>query len=111
MRESVLRPARSHLAPLAAGLSHMAFWKVTKVHGLHGSRRPLSRAPHHEGLEFRREKGLILRSPPQGGRLEGWPQKNCALGSLVSAPQAGRGSARPSPRQLDLISSRLAWER
>ena len=36
------------------------------------------RAPHHEGLTFRRE-GLILRSPPQGGRLEGWPQKDCAL--------------------------------
>jgi hypothetical protein len=33
----------------------MAFWKVANVHGLHGSRRPLSRAPHHEGLAFRRE--------------------------------------------------------
>src|SRR3954452_21941029 len=111
MREPVFRLARFHLAPLAAGRSHMAFWSVAKVHGLHGSRRPLSRAPHHEGLGFRRETGLILRSPPQGGRLEGWPQKDCALGSLVSAPQAGRGSLLPSPRQLDVISPRLAWER
>ena len=34
---------------------------------------------------FTAKQGLIPRSPPQGGRLEGWPQKDCALGFFSNA--------------------------
>ena len=54
--------------------------------GLHGSRRPLRGLLTMRVWHFTAKQGLILRSPPQGGRLEGWPQKDCALGFFAYCP-------------------------
>src|SRR6266702_4930247 len=60
--------------PLQAGLSHVTAGKLPNVPGLHGSRRPLWRAPHHEGLISRRKARPHPEGPPQAGVSKDGPQ-------------------------------------
>src|SRR5581483_7221124 len=81
-----------HLAPPAAGLSHMALDGCDTA-GPYGSRRAASGAPHHEGLRFAAKQDLILRSPPKAGVSKDGPRRDCESRSTayaIALPWRGR---------------------